>query len=95
MAEAPARPVEDHVDRLVRVLAIARSAHLPLTLVVVGDIRLVLAGPAEPQLPGPSIAKAKPAAPKPDDLEALRKRARVLFGRELSDEELREMKGAL
>lgn len=91
MAKEPAGTVKDDVDRLVQVLAIARSAKLSLGAIAVGDIRLVFATPVEP---APESA-GKKQTPEELELESLRKKSRVLFGKDMPDELLLQMKGAL
>lgn len=81
------------IDRLLQVLDVARSCKLPIGAITVGDIRLVL---ATPTVPGAADAESPRAPTKEErELEQLRAASRKTFGRVLSDEELREMKGVL
>ena len=76
------------LDRLVQVLAVARSSKLQLTAIAVGDIRLVFGAPMGGEQPA-----AKPSSP--DELASMRKRARQLFGRDVPDDQLKELFGAI
>jgi len=79
------------MQRLTQVLEIARSSKLSLSAIAVGDIRLVFSKPID----GESPPKTKPLPKDQAELQSLRRRARELFGRDLPDDELKQMQGAL
>lgn len=77
------------VNRLREVLALCKEQGLTPSFVVVGDIRLQLAGVQAKE------EKKAPLSKDDEEAEALRRKGRALFGRDFPLDQLKEMKGAI
>lgn len=83
----------ENVDQLRAVLSLLREQRVTFTFLQVGDIRVACPQAPAPDAQRPATGPVK--AGEPNDMAAMRKRARAMFGKDLPDEELKQMAGAL
>jgi hypothetical protein len=88
--------MSEDLDRLRAVLDLIKERGLSLSAVSVGEIRVVLQpAQAAPVKAAVTVKPDKPPTPDEQKMADLRKRARALFGKDIPDDQLLAMEGAL